>query len=199
MFKIHINNPLNTELNPIRHLLALVGARHIVHVSGIRVKLYACCWLCHCMHPSSFMIPTVAAFMASSNWYLGFGLQQCYTLTPMQPCKKKSDRLKSETMWAKPPLRLSTSIFLNNFCSKSLLPFCQNVEMLHYGVGMSMWSNRHNYFTKKLLQRAMVNHPSAKCIAWYSTSHINPLKTKRRLLYLKTQFVPRSKHFSSQL
>ena len=29
--------------------------------------------------------------------------------------------------------------------------------------------------------------------------YINPLKTKRRLLYLKTQFVPRSKHFSSRL
>ena len=28
---------------------------------------------------------------------------------------------------------------------------------------------------------------------------LNPLKTKRRLLYLKTQFVPHSKHFSSQL
>jgi len=28
---------------------------------------------------------------------------------------------------------------------------------------------------------------------------INPLKTKRRLHYLKTQFVPRSKHFSSRL
>ena len=28
---------------------------------------------------------------------------------------------------------------------------------------------------------------------------INPLKTKRRLLHLKTQFVPRSKHFSSRL
>jgi len=28
---------------------------------------------------------------------------------------------------------------------------------------------------------------------------INPLQTKRRLLYLKTQFVPCSKHFSSQL
>ena len=36
MFK-HIN-PLNAELNPIRHLLALVGARHIVHVSRIRVN-----------------------------------------------------------------------------------------------------------------------------------------------------------------
>ena len=32
-------NPLNAEFNPIRHLLALVGARHIVHVSRIRVKM----------------------------------------------------------------------------------------------------------------------------------------------------------------
>ena len=32
-------NPLNAELNPIRHLLTLVGARHLVHVSGIRVKM----------------------------------------------------------------------------------------------------------------------------------------------------------------
>jgi hypothetical protein len=33
----------------------------------------------------------------------------------------------------------------------------------------------------------------------FSKWDINPLKTKRRLLYLKTQFVPRSKHFSSRL
>ena len=33
-------NPLNAELNPIRHLLALVGARHIVHVSRIRANIY---------------------------------------------------------------------------------------------------------------------------------------------------------------
>jgi hypothetical protein len=33
-------NPLNAELNPIRHLLALVGARHFVHVSRIRVNTY---------------------------------------------------------------------------------------------------------------------------------------------------------------
>jgi hypothetical protein len=31
-------NPLNAELNPIRHLLALAGARHFVHVSRIRVN-----------------------------------------------------------------------------------------------------------------------------------------------------------------
>ena len=31
-------NPLNAELNPICHLLALLGAHHIHHVSKIRVK-----------------------------------------------------------------------------------------------------------------------------------------------------------------
>jgi len=31
-------NPLNTELNPISHLLALFGAHHIFHVSRISVK-----------------------------------------------------------------------------------------------------------------------------------------------------------------
>ena len=38
IFSVIVINPLNAELNPIRHLLALVGARHIVHVSRIRVK-----------------------------------------------------------------------------------------------------------------------------------------------------------------
>jgi len=33
-----IINPLNAELNPICHLLALLGAHHILHVSRIRVK-----------------------------------------------------------------------------------------------------------------------------------------------------------------
>ena len=31
-------NPLNAELNPTCHLLALLGAHHIFHVSGIRVN-----------------------------------------------------------------------------------------------------------------------------------------------------------------
>jgi len=31
-------NPLNAELNSIFHLLALLGARHILHVSRIRVN-----------------------------------------------------------------------------------------------------------------------------------------------------------------
>ena len=35
---------------------------------------------------------------------------------------------------------------------------------------------------------------SGQRLCWYWCK-INPLKKKRRLLYLKTQFVPRSKHF----
>jgi hypothetical protein len=31
-------NPLNAKLNPICHLLALLGAHRILHVSKIRVK-----------------------------------------------------------------------------------------------------------------------------------------------------------------
>jgi len=34
-----IFKPLNTELNPICHLLALLGAHHILHISRIRVKV----------------------------------------------------------------------------------------------------------------------------------------------------------------
>ena len=35
---------LNTELNPICHLLALLGAHHILHVSRIRVKTASPCF-----------------------------------------------------------------------------------------------------------------------------------------------------------
>jgi hypothetical protein len=41
-------NSLNTELNPTCHLLALLGAHHILHVSRIRVKsssLGAICYI----------------------------------------------------------------------------------------------------------------------------------------------------------
>jgi hypothetical protein len=32
-------NPLNAEFNPICHLLALLGAHHILHISRIRVNI----------------------------------------------------------------------------------------------------------------------------------------------------------------
>jgi len=38
IFPFTIFNPLNTELNPTCHLLASLGAHHILHVSGLRVN-----------------------------------------------------------------------------------------------------------------------------------------------------------------
>ena len=32
-------NPLNAELNPICHALAVLGAHHILHVSRLRVNV----------------------------------------------------------------------------------------------------------------------------------------------------------------
>jgi len=50
--------------------------------------------------------------------------------------------------------------------------------------------------------RMSQSHAIAVCV-WSSGRYLysisNPLKTKRRLLYLKTQCVPRCKHFSSRL
>jgi hypothetical protein len=36
---VELINPLNAELNPICHLLALLGAHHILHINRIRVKV----------------------------------------------------------------------------------------------------------------------------------------------------------------
>ena len=38
MMKKKCFNSLNPELNPISHLLALLGAHHILHISRIRVN-----------------------------------------------------------------------------------------------------------------------------------------------------------------
>jgi hypothetical protein len=37
-------NPINAELNPVCHLLALLGAQHFLHISRIRVKDQECAW-----------------------------------------------------------------------------------------------------------------------------------------------------------
>jgi len=46
----HPLNPLNTKLNPICHLLALLGAHHILHVSRIRVNMFLLHYLKQFIH-----------------------------------------------------------------------------------------------------------------------------------------------------
>jgi hypothetical protein len=61
--KIFSINPLNAKSNPICHLLALLGAHHILHVSGLRVNLgyvtslkYVCVCVCVCIYIYSIYI-----------------------------------------------------------------------------------------------------------------------------------------------
>ena len=70
-------NPLNAELNSIRHLLALVGARHIVHVSGIRVKGAITAWAASRLF-SSFFFPSscVALEHSAFQGFLFFGFMK---------------------------------------------------------------------------------------------------------------------------
>jgi len=54
-------NSLNAELNPVCHLLALIGAHHILHVSRIVVK-----WLCE-MHGATIKIKNIPNYLNFSR------------------------------------------------------------------------------------------------------------------------------------
>ena len=53
--------------------------------------------------------------------------------------------------------------------------------------------------TDFLLKRWELCKQKDGCHVYNILKYLNPLRTKRRMLYLKTQFVPHSKHFSSLL
>jgi hypothetical protein len=55
VISLQLINPLNAQLNPICHLLALLGAHHIFHVSGVRVNFFYAIYLVFlCLHACSF-------------------------------------------------------------------------------------------------------------------------------------------------
>jgi hypothetical protein len=64
-------NPLNSKLNPICHLLTLLGARHILHVSRIRVNYF---WTIWCSQSELLW----ASLNISKNKYLGSTLSRMY-------------------------------------------------------------------------------------------------------------------------
>jgi hypothetical protein len=59
-------NPLTADLNPICHLLALLGTHHILHFSGLRVNRYSV----RCVHVVPFLdsiLCLLIQFKASHN------------------------------------------------------------------------------------------------------------------------------------
>jgi len=97
-----IINPLNTELNPICHLLTLLGARHILHVNGLRVntpkleairvkkaQLDAQLILSIFRQPLHVSGVSIAHHQevqpyVYSNWYLLFFLDDCWWNIPIR-------------------------------------------------------------------------------------------------------------------
>ena len=73
IFTLLYFNHLNTQLNPICHLLALLGAHHILHVSRIRVN-FTIAHLCYKQPSSSFSFLNTSPKMASQSR----NLQQVY-------------------------------------------------------------------------------------------------------------------------
>ena len=55
------------------------------------------------------------------------------------------------------------------------------------------------FFLNACLVYSVLQAYQAQDQTFVAGTNLNPSKTKCRLLYLKTQFVPRSKHFSSRL
>jgi hypothetical protein len=76
-------NPLNAKWNPICHLLALLGAHHILHVSRIRVNGVACnphhgkvllCWLSRTIKHLEHWQSAVSKIKCTPCWHIAFCL-----------------------------------------------------------------------------------------------------------------------------
>ena len=66
-------NPLNADLNPTCHLLALLGAHHILHISRIRVNVKdarthkLCVFICYQLRPMYFIEVSFSSINQSIN------------------------------------------------------------------------------------------------------------------------------------
>ena len=101
-------------------------------------------------------------------------------------------RLRSSSQVNMPTInRVRFVVFLIN-SSLLCFVFCVITDQL---IGIHLWKSLEIY------SEQLTEELNAGASIWPTLKHIllNPLKTKRRLLYLKIQSVPRCKHFSSRL
>ena len=97
-----------------------------------------------------------------------------------------------------------------SFTTTDLSEFCKDLDIeicavkLHFSFNnFCIWSvyrsppGNFTHFLSSL--GTILNRLYKNALNIIVCGDFNPLNTKRRRLYLKTQFVPRSKHFSSRL
>ena len=80
------------------------------------------------------------------------------------------------------------------------MKICQVADEVFYTVGQTdRWADGQTYKHDETNLKWNIFCVQKIFPCFTGLGLINPVNTKRRLLYLKTQFVPRSKHFSSLL
>ena len=71
-------NPLKAELNPICHLLALLGVHHIFHVSGLRVNSVSYVFLlCSCILIVMYVLFCILC-LHRGNWHSPTSLTEAF-------------------------------------------------------------------------------------------------------------------------
>jgi hypothetical protein len=91
----------------------------------------------------------------------------------------------------------STFFLQHDVISQKIIIFMQNaMTNSNHILLSSLWSTGRRVISSCIVD--IMEQPST-LESLKTCRHIHPLKTKRRPLYLKTQSVPRCKHFSSRL
>ena len=85
---------------------------------------------------------------------------------------------------------------MNSAPKDGYVQYYQQIVVYHVATGRDFISRYHLFGVQR---HVILKFPQSLCfpqeVEIIFHTHINPLKTKRRQLYLMTHFVPRSKHF----
>ena len=125
-------NPLNAELNPICHLLSLLGVHHFLHVSRIRVKILTLrllmSYICHLLRSWVQIPPGAWIFVCCECRVLsGRGLcdelitrpEESYRLWCVIVCDLETSRICAPYIYDISSLRVNLSVGFHNITTNS--------------------------------------------------------------------------------
>lgn len=125
---------------------------------------------CHCMIPSSFIIPTPTSCMIFSNWWLPSGLPTSHTLNFIQPHRKESNGIKFDDWLGQvfgPPLLIHIPLKLSFRSSVTSRVKCWGSPLccshIHLQEPHPLSTAVCSLSIKKNSNRVVLKHPLIKC------------------------------------